>query len=62
MNNIVYYRIPSNTGVKVTFNSSVLFNDVFPVGQFGKVTGVSVYKAGVLFDPLTGVPVRILKY
>jgi hypothetical protein len=61
-NNIVYYRIPALTTIKVKFNGETFFNDIIPVSQMGVITGVSVYKAGVLFDPKTGIPVEISKH
>jgi hypothetical protein len=61
-NNIVYYRIPALTTIKVKFNGETFFNNIIPVSQMGVITGVSVFKAGVLFDSQTGVPVQIRKY
>ncbi len=62
LNNIIYYRIPADALVKITFNGKTLFSNLYPVSQLGTVTGISVYKAGVLFDPVTGVPVQLLKH
>jgi len=62
LNNVVYYRTPANATINVTFKGKSLFKDVFEVNQLGVVSGVSVYKAGVLFDPEKGVPVKVVKY
>ena len=62
LNNVVYYRIPANANIEVTFKGERLFSDIFEVDQLGVITGVSVYKAGVLFDPVKGVPVKVVKY
>ncbi|RLD91281.1 MAG: hypothetical protein DRJ09_01595 [Bacteroidetes bacterium] len=62
LNNVVYYRIPANAAIEVTFKDESLFKDIFEVKQLGVVSGVSVYKAGVIFDTQTGVPVKVRKY
>ncbi len=62
LNNIIYYRTPVNAIIDVTFDDKSLFKDIFPVDQLGVITGVSVYKAGVVFDKSKGVPVKIVKF
>lgn len=62
LNNIVYYRIPAFATVEINFNGTNLYKDIFAVNQLGTITGVSVYKAGIRFDPVSGVPVKIIKY
>jgi len=62
LNNIVYYRIPAFATVVINFNGTNLFKDIFAVNQLGTITGVSVYKAGINFDPASGVPLKIIKY
>jgi len=62
LNNVIYYRTPVNAIVQIDFNGENLFKDVFPVDQLGTISGVSVYKAGVLFDSAKGVPVKIVKF
>lgn len=62
LNNIVYYRIPAFATVLINFNGANLYKDIFAVNQLGTITGVSVYKAGITFDPESGVPLKIIKY
>ncbi len=62
LSNVIYYRIPAQAVISLVYNGNELFKDIFPVSQLGVVTGVSVLKAGVEFDPATGVPVKIIKY
>lgn len=62
LNNVVYYRTPENATIEVLFNAESLYIDIFSVNQLGIITGVSVYKAGVLFDSVKGVPVKVIKY
>ena len=62
VSNVIYYRIPAQATVSLIFNGKELFKDIYPVSQLGVVTGVSVSKAGVAFDPVTGVPNKIVKY
>ncbi len=62
LNNVIYYRTPVNTIIQINFDGKGLFKDIFPVDQLGTISGVSVYKAGVLFDTVKGVPVKIVKF
>ncbi len=62
VSNVIYYRIPAQATVSLIFNGKELFKDIYPVSQLGVVTGVSVSKAGVAFNPVTGVPNKVVKY
>ena len=62
MSNVIFYRVPAQVSVTIEFEDAIFYNDIFSVSQLGVVTGVSVSKAGVIFDVNKGEPIEIRKY
>ena len=59
--NIVYYRIPAQTFVKVSYKGDIFFNQLIPINQLGIVSTAHISKARLHFDPRSGSLISMVK-
>ncbi|PLX13906.1 MAG: hypothetical protein C0598_02555 [Marinilabiliales bacterium] len=59
--NHLYYRIPENTGIELTYKGKVYKKVTLPISQFGKLFMASLNNTALYFDPNTGNLLKMIK-
>jgi hypothetical protein len=59
--NNVYYRIPAQTSIKISYQGKNHFTDLMPVNQMGVISSISMAKARLHFDPRSGSLLSVIR-
>jgi hypothetical protein len=59
--NNVYYRIPAQTSIRISYQGKKYFTDLMSVNQLGVISSISMAKARLHFDPRSGCLLSVIR-